>query len=105
MKSFLRKYLFFIIIFFTTISIGVFEWFWIMNRCVNYKGPGKVGYFFLSVQFQSILLIMTYISETIILICLLFFKSKFDKILLKNIYISIVYMIIAIILIQLSGIF
>lgn len=102
MEKFFKRQSFFFLIILIVISIDALEWFIIMNKWITYNEPGQPGYFLIALNFLHLLYRFTTISFCAILICFLFFRNRLDALLIKNIYMSLVFLVIIAIIIELS---
>ena len=104
MKAFLSKYLFFLLVIFSTITIEFIEWRILLKIFTPDVAPG-VEYdfilytrlFFVSLHY---LFLFTNLSFMLALGIMLLFKSKIEKGLLLNIYYSLIYLFISTIIIE-----
>ncbi|NBW38938.1 MAG: hypothetical protein EBR30_28765 [Cytophagia bacterium] len=82
--------------------MGSAELHFMMNRFDNYQGTGDPGYFMEVVDSLRFLFLFTISTIAITLSCFLFFKNKMDRILIRNIYISLIYLFLLLVLIEIG---
>lgn len=104
MKAFLSKYLFFLLVIFSTITIEFIEWRILLKKFTPNMAPGVEYDFILYTRLFFVSLhyvwLFTNLSFMLALGIILLFKSKIEKGLVLNIYYSLIYLFISTIIIE-----
>ena len=104
MKAFLSKYLFFLLVIFSTITIEFIEWRILLKKFTPNMDPGVEYDFILYTRLFFVSLhyvwLFTNLSFMLALGIILLFKSKIEKGLVLNIYYSLIYLFISTIIIE-----
>lgn len=102
MKNLINKRALFILIIISTISLEIIEWYITIKKFIPIQDPGEfdfIGNYRIVIGIIKILFLFTNISFAISLGILLIFKSKIELELRRNIYFSLIYLILLIFLI------
>jgi hypothetical protein len=103
MKLFLSRYLFVICLIILSVLFSLVEWFVCGNKFTSFDEPSEfdlVSRISLFLYTFHSLLFFTHVVLLTLLGLFLLFKSKLDSILIKNIYYSMIYLLLSILVIE-----
>ena len=103
MLALMKKYSLFLLVVFFTISIAFIEWYIITKEFIPQNDPGEFDIlksYETTFKVLYFLFLFTNLSFFVILASFLFFKNKLSLVLVKNIYMSLGYLLLIIVLIQ-----
>lgn len=102
MKNTLKKNALFILVLISTFTLEIIGYYFTTKKFIPSEDPGEydfIGNYRMVLDFLKILLLFTNVSFAVILATLLIFRNMIELELRRNIYFSLIYLIIAIILI------